>query len=121
MRTQLALCMIALSLIVCDFSGSAIAGPLDGPILEAQTIVIQGDIRGHITNGKQGSKKEVCIIFCVTKTTDTTAGLLNVNGIVQHGSVMLRANTIVLQNDLPHNLDLAEGTLNYKGIMQLGR
>lgn len=121
MKAQCAKGFAAAGVVLGVCSGPAIAGPLDGPVLEAQTIVISGNIRGEITNGKQGSSGRVCFVFCVNTGSSTKFGQLNVNGIVQHGSSVLRANTIVLQNDLNHNLDNKEGTQNYKGIMQIGR
>jgi hypothetical protein len=111
---------ILLSCVVC-LASSALAGPSDGPILKADVIVIQGNINGSITNGRQGSTKEVCFIWCVTSHTSTTSGLLNVNGIVQQGHSVISARQIILQNDLNHDINNQEGTLNYKGIMQIAR
>jgi hypothetical protein len=96
-------------------------GPGDGPVLKADSVVIQGNIRGEIINGKQGSSWQACVLFCISGGSSTKSGLLNVNGIVQTGSSVLSARQIVLQNDLNHTLNNKEGTQNYKGIMQLGR
>jgi hypothetical protein len=124
MKAQSAKCSAAFSVLIAVlgcFTGLATAGPMDGPVLEAQTIVISGNIRGEITNGTQGKSGKVCVIFCVNTSTSTKHGQLNVNGIVQQGGSVLRANTIVLQNDLNHDLHNKEGAMNYKGIMQIGR
>jgi hypothetical protein len=120
-RAQHAASLLAVSMVSLGLSGLALAGPQDGPVLEAQNIVISSTIRGEITNGKQGSSWQACVIFCVSGGSSTKFGQLNVNGIVQHGNSVLRAQTIVLQNDLTHNLNNKEGTQNYKGIMQIGR
>ncbi|MFM2398813.1 MAG: hypothetical protein RL341_970 [Pseudomonadota bacterium] len=122
MKAQRAICLPVVAATALGLFGTpASAGPLDGPVLEAQTIVISGNIRGEITNGKQATSWQACVIFCVSGGSSTKYGQLNVNGIVQHGGSVLRANTIVLQNDLTHNLNNKEGTQNYKGIMQIGR
>jgi hypothetical protein len=121
MRALRAQFIKAVSMMLAVISGPVFAGPLDRPLLEAQTIVISGNIYGEITNGTQGKSGKVCVIWCVNVSTSTKAGTLNVNGIVQEGRSVLRANTIVLQNDVTHNIHNKEGTQNYKGIMQISR
>jgi hypothetical protein len=121
MNASRALRIMAVGAMVGLISGLVNAGPLDGPMLEAQTIVISGNIRGEITNGTQAKYVRTCVILCWTVSTSTKYGTLNVNGIVQEGKGVLRANAIVLQNDLNHNIHNKEGTANYKGIMQISR
>jgi hypothetical protein len=120
-RRKVAAMRNALIASAAMLAGPVLAGPGDGPVIQADSIVIQNTVRGTITNGKQGSSWEVCVIFCVSGGASTKSGLLNVNGIVQTGGSVLQARQIVLQNDLNHNLNNKEGTQNYKGIMQLGR
>ncbi len=113
--------MITAVCLLTGVVGPAAAGPNDGPVLEADTIVIQSNIRGRITNGRQASSSQTCFIWCVTSSVSEASGQLNVNGIVQHGSSALKARTIVLQATVTRDIKHEHGDLNYMGITQIGR
>jgi hypothetical protein len=92
-------------------------------VLEAQEIVIRSTVHGHVINGQQGGSREVCGLFglfCSTQTTPDKSGITNVSGIVQYGSSVLKTNKIVLSTQIHGTIENKDGVRNYHGILQIG-
>jgi hypothetical protein len=100
-------------------AGPALAGPADGPLLEADSIVIRGDIRGEVKNGRQGGGGSLLGIINVGANS-TAGGRVNVNGIVQEGRATMKVKNIVLDTTVRKSITNNSGDLTVSGITQIG-
>jgi hypothetical protein len=108
--------------IACEY---AVAGPGDGPTIDAGQITIQGQINGEIKNGRQGGGGSVSILgglFGASGGANATAGgRINVNGIYQEGQSILKAGSVVLNTNLNRDITNNAGDVTVSGITQIGR
>jgi hypothetical protein len=116
------LIVIGCAVLACEY---AIAGPGDGPTIDAGQITIQGQINGEVKNGRQGGGGGVSILgglFGASGGANATAGgRVNVNGIYQEGQSLLKANTVTLNTHLNRDITNNAGDVTVSGITQIGK
>jgi hypothetical protein len=108
-------------------SSPVYAAPGDGPVIDAGSVMIMGAIYGEITNGRQGGNGFAGLqagpisVGAGGGANQTAGGRVNVNGIVQQGQSLIKANTIMLNTTLGRNVTNNAGDLTISGITQVGR
>jgi type 1 fimbria pilin len=116
---------ILITISITLMSTAAIAGPGDGPVIDAGDITIRGEINGEIKNGRQGGGGSVSVLWGLGSASGganaTPGGRINVNGIVQEGQSLLKAHSIVLDTRLNRDITNNAGDITVSGITQIGK
>lgn len=118
---------LPIALLTMFLGSNAYAAPGDGPVIDANTVMIMGLIYGEIKNGRQGGGGFVGIgggnfgVGVGGGANSTPGGRVNVNGILQQGQSMIKAGNIIMNTTLLRDITNNAGDVTVSGITQIGR